>query len=67
MGGVTPEGERLAAARAELESATNAAMIAAVRMVNGGEQKTVVASRFGITRTTLDNWIRVLGHGRVNL
>ena len=62
---MTPEGERLAAARAELESATNAAMIAAVRMVNAGEQKKVVASRFGITRATLDNWIRVLG--RVNL
>ena len=64
---MTPEGERLAAARAELEAATNAAMIAAVRMVNGGERKKVVASRFGITRSTLDNWIRVLGRGRVNL
>ena len=65
MGGVTPEGERLAAARTELEAATNAAMIAAVRMVNGGEQKKVVASRFGITRATLDNWIRVLGPTRL--
>ena len=64
---MTPEGERLAAARAELESAKNAAMIAAVRMVNGGEQKKVVASRFGVTRSTLDNWIKVLGHGRVSL
>ena len=64
---MTPEGERLAAARAELESATNAAMIAAVRMVSAGEQKTVVASRFGVTRSTLDNWIKVLGHGRVSL
>ena len=66
MGGVTPEGERLAAARAELEAATNAAMIAAVRMVNAMPKK-AVASRFGITRATLDNWIKVLGHGRVNL
>ena len=64
MTALTPEG---AAARAELESATNAAMIAAVRMVNGGEQKKVVASRFGVTRSTLDNWIKVLGHGRVSL
>ena len=64
---MTPEGERLAAARADLEAATNAAMIAAVRRVNGGEQKKVVAARFGVTRATLDNWIRVLGHGRVRL
>ena len=58
---MTPEGERLAAARAELEAATNAAMIAAVRMVNGGEQKKVVASRFGITRSTLDKWLVIVG------
>ena len=60
MGGVTPEGERLAAARAELESATNAAMIAAGRMVKAMPKK-AVAEQLGVTRSTLDKWLVIVG------
>ena len=50
--------ERLAAARAELAAATEAAKVEAQRMRDSGASEYTIAETLGVTRTTVRTWLR---------